>query len=719
MRVTLNEHDLHGGKMRKNISERIIELMSEDAYKNLTFKELSLIFASDKSDEDKLFKILDTLIESGEILKTKKGKYGLTTKNGYVKGKIRINPKGFGFVIQEGDDIYISGNNMMTAMDGDIVLAKIVEEKDEKSSTEGEVVNILQRNTDIIVGAFVDNKNFGFVIPMDSKQKYDIFIAGNNINDAKDKDIVVCKIITYPAKNKKPEGKIIEILGKKNDLSVEINSELIQKKIRTEFTKKVMSYAMAIESDVNKLELSKRKDLRDSLIFTIDGEDAKDLDDAISIVKNENGNYVLGVHIADVSNYVKENSPVDKEALLRGTSIYFADRVIPMLPEKISNDLCSLNPNEDKLTLSCIMEINQKGKVVEYEVVNSVIKSSYRLTYNQVTDFLEGDKEGQISQYKDADLEEALRLSYELSQILEKSKRKRGYIDFDLPESKFIISGNKVVDVEKREMGLANKIIEEFMIAANELVSEVFCVQEAPFLYRIHENPDDEKIANIMKFIKNMNINVKMRKDGEVHPSDIQKILDETKDLEQSTVISYALLRSLKKARYSSDCTGHFGLAAKYYSHFTSPIRRYPDLQIHRIIKESISGALDEKRIKHYESIIDDVAERSSEMEIQAMDVERSVDDLLKCHYMKSHIGDEFKGIIVSVTNFGMFIMLDNTVEGLVRFADMNTDYFVFDEANYCARGERSGKVYHVGNPVNVRVDSVDFAFKEIRLSII
>ena len=390
-----------------------------------------------------------------------------------------------------------------------------------------------------------------------------------------------------------------------------------------------------------------------------------------------------------------------------------------MLPEKISNDLCSLNPHEDKLTVSCIMQINQKGKVVEYEIANSVIQSSYRLTYNQVTDFLEGNPEEQITKYSDPALEDALRISHELSMILEANKRKRGYIDFDLPESRFVIEGNKVVDVRKREMGTANKIIEEFMIAANELVSEVFCVQEIPFLYRVHENPDEEKISNIFKFLKNMNINVKTRRDGEVHSSDIQKILDETKELEQSTVISYALLRSLKKARYSAESIGHFGLAAKYYSHFTSPIRRYPDLQIHRIIKESLSGALDEKRIRHYENIIDDVAEHTSEMEIQAMDVERSIDDLLKCHYMKNHIGDEFEGIIVSVTNFGMFVMLDNTVEGLVRFSDINTDYFIFDEANYCARGERSGKVYHVGDSVNAKVESIDFAFKEVRLSLI
>ncbi|MGB5823900.1 MAG: ribonuclease R [Proteocatella sp.] len=705
--------------MRKNISERILELMNEEAYKNLTFKELSAIFTSGKKDEERLNGILESLIEEGEVYKTKKGKFGLSVKNGFVKGPVKINPKGFGFVLQDEEDIYVSSSNLGTAMDGDLVLAKIVGEKDEKSSTEGEIVKVLKRNTDIIVGVFVESKNFGFVIPTDSRQSYDVFVTGKNMHDAKNRDIVVCKIMTYPTKNKKPEGKIIEILGKKNDLSVEIQSEIIQKKVRTEFAKKVMSYANSLDAKVSEEEIKKRKDLRNELVFTIDGEDAKDLDDAISITKKENGNYVLGVHIADVTHYVKENSPIDQEAVLRGTSIYFANRVIPMLPKEISNNLCSLNPNEAKLTLSCIMEINSKGKVVDYEIANSVIESDFRLTYNGVTNFIEGKTDNAISKYNSPELETALNISLELSKILEESKRKRGSIDFDFPESKFVIEDNQVVGVEKRAYGVANKIIEEFMISANELIAEVFCVQEVPFLYRVHEDPNEEKLANIFKFLKNMNIDVKLRKDGEIHSSDIQKIIEATKDLDQSTIISYALLRSLKKARYSPDSIGHFGLAAKYYTHFTSPIRRYPDLQIHRIIKESISGSLDEKRMKHYDGILNHIADQSSDMEVQSMEIERNIDDLLKCHYMKHEIGNEFEGMIVSITNFGMFIMMDNTVEGLVRFADMKSDYFIFDETNYCARGERSGKVYTVGNKVNTRVDSVDFAFKEIRLAII
>lgn len=704
--------------MRKNISEKILELMNEESYKNLTFKELSMIFASNKSDEKFLNEILEKFIESGEILKTKKGKYGLSERNGFVKGLIKINPKGFGFVLQEEDDLFVSPDNMGTAMDGDLVLAKIVSEKSEDQRAEAEIIKILKRNTTTIVGTYVSSKNFGFVIPIDNKQSYDIFVSGSNTNGAKNRDMVVCKITSYPEGKKKPEGKITEILGKKNDLSVEIESELIQKDIRTEFPKKVISYVKSLEDGANQDELSKRKDLRGELIFTIDGEDAKDLDDAISIKKTEDGSYILGVHIADVSHYVKENSPLDKEAVERGTSIYFANRVVPMLPEKLSNNLCSLNPHESKLTLSCIMKMNSKGKVIEYEIENTVIESNYRLTYPEVTDFLE-EKPSNITNYNDPKLEEALKISHELAQILEERKRKRGNLDFDFPESRFVIEGNKVTGVEKREIGIANKIIEEFMIAANELVAEVFCVQEIPFLYRVHEDPDEEKLANIFKFLSNMNINVKIRRDGDIHSTDIQKIIEETKELEQGMIISYALLRSLKKAKYSPACTGHFGLAAKYYTHFTSPIRRYPDLQIHRIIKESISGNLDERRISHYDSIIGDIAQMCSENEIKAMETERSVDDLLKCHYMKSHIGDEFEGIVISVTNFGMFIMLDNTVEGLVRFADINSDYFVFDEANYCARGERTGKIYRVGDKVRVEVDSVDFAFKEIRLKLV
>lgn len=704
--------------MRKNISEKILELMNEESYKNLTFKELSMIFASNKSDEKFLGEVLEKLMDSGEVLKTKKGKYGLAIRNGFVKGIIKINPKGFGFILQDEDDIFVSPPNLGTAMDADMVLAKIVAEKGERERAEAEVVSILKRNTDTIVGMFVSSKNFGFVVPIDNRQSYDIFVSGANTKGAQNRDMVVCKIISYPDGKKKPEGKVTEILGKKNDLSVEIESELVQKKIKTEFPKKVMSYVKSLEDGATKEELSKRTDFRNKLIFTIDGEDAKDLDDAISIDKNEDGTYTLGVHIADVSHYVNEHSPLDKEAVERGTSIYFANRVVPMLPEKISNNLCSLNPNEAKLTLSCVMRINDKGKVLDYEIVNSVIESKYRLTYPEVTDFLEG-KPSNIMGYKDEKLENALKVSHELAKILEEKKRKRGNLDFDFPESKFVIEDNKVVGVEKREMGIANKIIEEFMIAANELIAEVFCVQEIPFLYRVHEDPDAEKIATIFKFLSNMNIKIKLRKDGDIHSTDIQKIIEETKELEQSTIISYALLRSLKKARYSPDCIGHFGLAAKYYTHFTSPIRRYPDLQIHRIIKESISGNLDEKRITHYEGIISDVANQCSENEIKAMETERSVDDLLKCHYMKNHIGDEFEGRIVSVTNFGMFIMLENTVEGLVRFADIDSDYFVFDEMNYCARGERTGKIYRVGDKLKVEVGSVDFAFKEIRLTII
>lgn len=704
--------------MRKNISEKILELMSEESYKNLTFKELSMIFASNKSDEKFLGELIEGLLNSGEIYKTNKGKYGLAIRNGFVKGVIKINPKGFGFILQDEDDVFVSPPNLGTAMDADLVLAKIISEKGERERAEAEVVKVLKRNTDTIVGMFVSSKNFGFVVPIDNRQSYDIFVSGANTKGARNRDMVVCKITSYPDGKKKPEGKITEILGKKNDLSVEIESELVQKKIKTEFPKKVMSYVKSLEDGATKEELSKRTDFRNKLIFTIDGEDAKDLDDAISIDKNEDGTYTLGVHIADVSHYVKEHSPLDKEAVERGTSIYFANRVVPMLPEKISNNLCSLNPNEAKLTLSCVMRINDKGKVLEYEIVNSVIESKYRLTYPEVTDFLEG-KPSNILGYRDEELEHALKVSHELAKILEERKRKRGNLDFDFPESKFVIEDNKVIDVEKREMGIANKIIEEFMIAANELIAEVFCVQEIPFLYRVHEDPDAEKIGNIFKFLSNMNIKIKLRKDGDIHSTDIQKIIEETKELEQSTIISYALLRSLKKARYSPDCIGHFGLAAKYYTHFTSPIRRYPDLQIHRIIKESISGKLDEKRIAHYEGIISDVANQCSDNEIKAMETERSVDDLLKCHYMKDHIGAEFDGLIVSVTNFGMFIMLDNTVEGLVRFADINSDYFVFDEMNYCARGERTGKIYRVGDKLRVEVDNVDFAFKEIRLTII
>lgn len=705
--------------MRKNISVRILELMGEDAYKNLTHKELNTIFASSKNDEKEIANILDLLIESGDVIKTKKNKFGLALKNGYVTGNIRINPKGFGFIINEPEDLYVSGSNMNSAMDGDLVMARIVGEGTDTTSTEAEIVKILKRNTDKIVGEYSDNKDFGFVIPIDSKQSYDVFIARKNKGDARNKDIVVCKITRYPNNGKKPEGKIIEILGKKNNLDVEIESEVVQKGVKSEFDKKTINYVNDIEEKISTKEIKRRYDLREKLTFTIDGDDAKDLDDAISIEKKDNGNYVLGVHIADVSHYIKENSPADKEALLRGTSIYFANRVIPMLPKKISNNLCSLNPNQDKLTLSCIMEYNKSGKIIDYRIEESIIKSDFRLTYNQVSDFIENVENNGIAALDSPELEDALLYSNELSKILEACKNKRGNIDFDFPEAKYIIEDNKVTGIQKRETRVANKIIEEFMIAANELIAETYFVQEIPFLYRVHEEPNPEKLSNILTYLKNINIETGIKKDNAIRPGDIQGVLRKAKELEQYTIISYALLRSLKKAKYSSENLGHFGLASKYYTHFTSPIRRYPDLQIHRIIKENLSGKLDEKRIAHYESIISDVAKQTSDKEIEAMEVERSVGDLLRCHYMKDKIGEEFDGMIISVTNFGMFVMFENTIEGLVRFADVKNDFFVFDQENFCARGERTGKIYTVGDKVRTRIDSIDFSFKEIRLTLI
>lgn len=704
--------------MRKNIGETILELMGEAAYKNLGMEELTGIFAQNPSDKKEVERIINKLVDSGEIFKSKKNKFGLPEKNGFAKGILKVNPKGFAFLLCEDGDVFIPPSKLATGMEGDEVLAKITGEKTESTSREGEVVRIINRGTTKIVGEFYDNINFGFVVPSDVRLKHDVFIPKAKTAGAKKGDVVVCKLTRYPSEGKKPEGEIIQILGKKNKLDVEIEGEIIQKNIRHEFDKKVMSYVDGLDGKITENDISSRLDLRDILIFTIDGEDAKDLDDAISIKRIDDG-YELGVHIADVTHYVKEYSPVDKEALKRGTSVYFPDRVIPMLPKKLSNELCSLNPNEGKLTLSCIMTLDKNGKIKSYNIAETIIESRHRLVYTDVTKFIENPEEvGDILSRKDEELNEALRISYELSLILEQNKHKRGNIDFDFPEAKFQIQDDEVLDVIPREMGIANKIIEEFMILTNEVVAEAYFIQEIPFLYRVHEEPDEEKLSSIFSYLSRINIKVPHRRDGKIYPKDLQMIIEETKELDQHTIISYALLRSLKKAKYSPEPIGHFGLASKYYSHFTSPIRRYPDLQIHRIIKENINGKLSEKRIAHYEGVLADVADISSDREVSAMEIERNVDDLLKCHYMERHIGEEMTGIIISVTNFGMFIMFENTIEGLVKFADVKTDYFQYDQDSYCARGERTGKVYSIGDKIPVIIDSIDYSFREVRLAL-
>ncbi len=706
--------------MRANISDLIVKFMNEVSYQKATKAEIVRIFAGSKGERLSLEGVLEKMEEDGIIVRDRKGRYSTAEKSGYLKGTIRLNSKGFGFIASEGQntDVFIPKDFTGFAMDKDEVLFKITKPAEGDSKPEGIVKTVLRRNTNIVVGRFFSNKNFGFVVPNNKKMLYDIFIPKKMFGKASDGDIVVCRILKYPSAEKKPEGMITEILGAQRTLSIDIQSELLQREVKDVFGQKVEGQTALLPDKVDPDSRKNRKTLNERFIYTIDGIDAKDLDDAISVSLNEKGLFELGVYIADVSHYVEEKSPLDKEALFRSTSIYFADRVIPMLPPKISNGLCSLNPNEEKLVLSVTMRFNNNGRLVDSEIHEGIISSSKRLNYDEVSDFIENNElSDNIS--SSLDLQESLKLAAELSQLIRKNRNKRGSIDFDFPESFFEIDGDKVLAVKKREIRTANKIIEDFMIATNEVIAETFSAQEIPFLYREHETPDPEKLAVIYRQIERYNIFPKVHADKKIYPSDVQYIMNKIQELPEKDALSYNLLRAMQKAKYSPNNPEHFGLASKHYCHFTAPIRRYPDLQIHRIIKETLKGKMDGKRIKHYEKLLPDVAERTSLMEVEADDLERTVDAILSCYFMQDHLGEQFDGKITGITNFGLYILLDNSIEGLIRYADIEDDYYEYDEANLYAIGERTKKIYRFGDKVRVVVDKVDFDFREIRLSFI
>ncbi len=559
-------------------------------------------------------------------------------------------------------------------------------EKDAK----GEIIRILERGNKTVIGIYEDSKNFGFVVSDDKKIYQDIFIPKGDKNGAKTGQVVIAEIVTYPEKRRNPEGRVIEILGNKEDKGIDILTIIKKNKLPEEFPPKVQSYADNISEAIPEEEYKRRKDLRDLTIVTIDGEDAKDLDDAISLEKLPNGNYYLGVHIADVSHYVKEKNPLDKEALKRATSVYLIDRVIPMLPKKLSNGICSLNPKIDRLTLSCFMEIDKNGKVVDHKVVESIIKSTERMTYTDVTKILRDEDEETINKY--SNLVDYFKLMEELCKILYKRRLKRGAIDFDFEECKIILDEKgKPIEIKPYERAIANRIIEEFMLVCNETIAEHMFWSNLPFVYRIHEDPDEEKLMHFNEFVHNLGYVIRWNND--IHPKSLQSIIEKVKGEKEETVVSTLLLRSLKQARYSPECIGHFGLAARYYCHFTSPIRRYPDLIIHRIIKEYINGQIDDKRATRLTTEVEYASKQSSEMERVAQEAEREVDDLKKAEYMSERIGEEYEGIISSVTNFGMFVELPNTIEGLVHISTLSDDYYIYDERRLSLIGEAS-KIY-------------------------
>lgn len=703
------------------LKEVILNFMKEEAYKPMEIPEIAKIFNINKNEYKSFKKAIKTMEKEGLLARDESDKLGLAQRMGVITGKIEIHDRGFGFLIPDIEgikDLFIAKTNLMGAMNGDRVVAKIIKEARNGKRTEGIIINIVERVNKNIVGIYEDNKSFGFVLPEDKRIQNDIFISKKDRNGAKKGQIVMVEITRWPdGKRKNPEGKVVEILGRPGDKGIDIDIIIRKYNLPEDFPPNVLNSALDIEDFITEDEIKGRLDLRNIKMVTIDGEDAKDLDDAVSIERLENGNFKLGVHIADVTHYVKERSVIDKEAFKRATSVYLIDRVIPMLPKKLSNGICSLNPKVDRLTLSCIMEVNRQGKVVNHTIAQSVIKTNERMTYTDVTKILRDNDAELIERYKD--LVDDFKAMEELCKILRKKRLDRGAIDFDFEECKIILDEKgKPIDIKPYERAIANRMIEEFMLLANETVAEHMEKLKVPFVYRIHENPDAEKLEKFKAFIYNLGYN-DITWGEEVNPKALQRVLDKFKGENEETIISTLLLRSMMQARYSPECAGHFGLAADYYCHFTSPIRRYPDLQIHRIIKEYLNKELTENRSKKLVSIVDSAAKQSSEMERVAQEAEREVDDLKKAEYMKDRIGEIFEGMISSVTGFGAFVELPNTIEGLVHITSFRDDYYIYDEDRLILIGERNKKIYRLGDKLKVLCSKVDILSREIYFEIV
>ncbi|MFT4143776.1 MAG: ribonuclease R [Mobilitalea sp.] len=693
------------------------ELFKDKDYKPMKFKDIVGLLQVPKAAKNDLKNILDQMISKGSIILDNQGKYRAPSDDMKV-GTFSGTQRGFGFVIIEGEeDIFIPGEATKGALHGDKVTVVISDEQTGRRK-EGAIASIVERGKSELVGTFEKSKNFGFVVPDNQKFAKDIFIPKEFTKGAVNGHKVVVKITNYGSVSTSPEGKVVEILGHVNDPGVDIMSVIKAYDLPVEFPEEVMRSLGKIPEEIDPEELSNRMDIRDLLTVTIDGEDAKDLDDAITLTK-EGDIYHLGVHIADVTHYVKEGTPLDKEALKRGTSVYLVDRVIPMLPHKLSNGICSLNPDVDRLALSCFMDIDSKGTVVGHKIAETVIKSDRRMTYTNVAKIVEEQDAEVMKEYEE--LVPMFLLMQELAEILKEKRNKRGSINFDFPESKIIVDKKgKPVEIKPYERNKATKIIEEFMLIANETIAEDYFWQELPFVYRTHDNPDDEKIKKLAIFINNFGYSIKIGQE-EIHPKELQKLLIKVEDTPEEALISRLTLRSMKQAKYTVANTGHFGLSAKYYCHFTSPIRRYPDLQIHRIIKENLSGKLNEKRVQHYEKILFEVSNHSSQTERRADESEREVEKLKKVEYMMAHIGETFEGVISGITSWGMYVELPNTVEGMIRVSDMKDDYYIYDEERYQMIGEHTKKIYKLGQKVMVEVvnadkvlRTIDFAFVEV-----
>lgn len=700
--------------------ELLIEFMREQAYKPMLDSELAKVFDMKNEEMGYFINMLDEMENEGAIIKTKKKRYAVPERMNLIVGRLQCSQKGFGFIIPDNkdfNDVFVPANDLNGAMHNDRVIARVINKTRNSRRAEGEIIRILYRANKEIVGTFESSKNFGFVVSDDKRINYDVYIPKSEVNGAKDGYKVVAEITRWPKARRNPEGKVIEVLGHKDDVGTDIVSIIRKYKLSEKFPKNALKEADNISETVSEDEIALRRDLRDMNIVTIDGADAKDLDDAVSVEKLPNGNYKLGVYIADVTYYVKEGSALDKEAFKRGTSVYLVDRVIPMLPKKLSNGICSLNPGVDRLTMSVFMEIDKEGKVVDHEIFKGVIKTKERMTYTDVSDILEKEDPKLIERYDY--LVEDFKLMEELAVILSKRKNSRGSIDFDFPESKIILDNTgRPTEIKKAERRIANRIIEEFMIVCNETIAEHVYWLKMPFVYRVHEVPDSQKIENFNKFIHNFGYHLKGTSE-EIHPKALQDLLKKIEGKKEEHIVSTLMLRSLRQARYSPENLGHFGLASNYYCHFTSPIRRYPDLQIHRILREMLDEKLNQKRLSSLKGIVAKSSDRASERERIAVEAERETDDLKKAEYMSYHIGEEFDGIISSVTSFGMFIELENTIEGLVRISNLVDDYYIYDEENHLFRGERTNKTFRIGDEVKIRVTNVNLDQKEIDFIIV
>lgn len=686
-------------------------ILNNELYVPMKAKEIAMLLDIPKAKRSELMEVLDSLVADGTIGVSKKGKY-MKPENVALVGTFESTSRGFGFVVipDREDDIFVKANDTMNAFYHDKVKVVITTEKNGGKRAEGKIVAIVEHEVKEVVGTFQKNRTYGFVIPDNAKINCDIFIPQEFMNGAVEGSKVVASISDYGSQSKNPQGKVTEVLGHIDDPGVDIMSIIKAYDLPVEFPESVKKALNDIPDVVSEKDKAGRVDLRNVQMVTIDGEDAKDLDDAVSISK-EGPVYHLGVHIADVSHYVTEGSALDKEALKRGTSVYLVDRVIPMIPHKLSNGICSLNQGEDRLALSCLMDIDEKGNIVGHRICETVINVDRRMSYTSVKKILVDNDTNEIMKYKE--LVPMFHMMEEAAELLRKKRFARGSVDFDFPESKIILDENgHPTDIKPYDRNVATKIIEDFMLAANETVAEDYFWQDMPFLYRTHENPDPEKMRKLATFINNFGYTLRLTDD--LRPKEIQKLLSEIEGSDAENLISRLTLRSMKKAKYTTECVGHFGLAAKYYCHFTSPIRRYPDLQIHRIIKENLHGGMSDKRSEHFAAILPEVAKQTSATERRADDAERDTDKLKMVQYMEKHIGETFDGVVSGMTAWGIYVELPNTIEGMISVASLRDGYYIYDENHYEMVNETTGRTFKLGQRLNVKVINCDKILRTI-----